>query len=155
MATKKINKTAKKIANNNNVTFKKSYKSIKSTAKNVNNQMVETAEDVVEDIMENGTQIKDEAVKTVKEAINKITKVVTVENIKESVDTANKYSLKTANELVDGAMVNSEQWQKVAAKAVKGGLKLAAKQQDIMFDTLEDVKVQFIHGTKRFRKIFK
>ncbi|MFT5167079.1 MAG: hypothetical protein ACI8P3_002316, partial [Saprospiraceae bacterium] len=66
----------------------------------------------------------------------------------------NTYTLKTAENVVDGAIVNGEKLQDITNKAVKGSLKLAAKQQDIVFDTLETVKVQLNHTVVRFRKLF-
>jgi len=56
--------------------------------------------------------------------------------------------------LVDAALENGKDWQIVAAKAVKGGLKLADKQQDIMFDTLESLKGQAIKSAGRFKELF-
>ncbi len=77
-----------------------------------------------------------------------------IENIKSMTKDVNNFVLQTSEELVDTAIVRGEQWQKVSAKAIKGGLKLAATQQDIMFTTLEAVKGQLMTGTKRFQKLY-
>ena len=77
-----------------------------------------------------------------------------IENIKSMTKDVNNFVLQTSEELVDTAIVRGEQWQKVSAKAIKGGLKLAATQQDIMFTTLEAIKGQLMTGTKRFQKLY-
>ncbi|MEO0340449.1 MAG: hypothetical protein AAF242_14710, partial [Bacteroidota bacterium] len=68
---------------------------------------------------------------------------------------ATKYTAQTADEIVEGAISTTEQWQGITSKAIKGSLKLASKQQDIVFETLEDVKGQIVEGTKRTRALFK
>ena len=57
--------------------------------------------------------------------------------------------------LLDTTLAKSEEWQAVATKAVKGTMTLAAKQQDIIFDTLEAVKGLLVEGSKRMRKLMK
>ena len=47
----------------------------------------------------------------------------------------------------------AKKWQKVAEKAVKTSLKLADKQQDLVFSTLEAVKSQLIGTATRFKKL--
>lgn len=150
MATKTVKK-----ATNNKVELKDSLNKIKSTAKKVNNQIVDTAGDVVEDLMSNGEQLRGVAVKQVKKAIEKINLKDGVSFVKETAKSVNSYTLETAEELVDGALVNGEKWQGVATKAVNGSLKLAAKQQDIMFTTLETVKKQLTKSSTRFIGLFK
>lgn len=169
MATKKVKKTVKrtvkkatKATNNKNIqNIQVSLNKMKENAMDVNNQVVEMVTEAVKDIRENRAGLKDVANKTVNlakdtvvEAVDMVTEKVTVENIGKSVKEVNKYTVKTADELVDGVIVNGEKWQKVANKAVKGGLKLAEKQQEIMFDTLEEVKGQFSKSAVRLKKIF-
>lgn len=66
---------------------------------------------------------------------------------------ANDYALNTTETVVTESLEVAEQWQTVANKAIKGGLKLAAAQQDLIFDTLTGVKGQFKLGKKRFTKL--
>lgn len=157
--------TAKKVNKASNIDFTDSITKIKETAINVNSQVLNTAGDVVDDLRTNGEQLKDVAVARVKDAIEVLTErvtevretvaeTVTVDNLVDTAKSINKYTLKTAEEVVDGAIVNGEKWQDITSKAVKGGLKLADKQQDIMFDTLETVKGQLIGSAKRFKKLF-
>jgi len=152
MATKKkVNKkaTAKKV----NINLKDSYTKIIDTAVNINNQVLNTAGDVAENMMENGEQIKEVAVGRAKETIAKVKETVNMDNIKTATKTINDYTIKTADELVDTAMESGQKWQGITNKAVKGGLKLAAKQQDIMFDTLETIKGQLTDSAVKLKKI--
>ena len=73
---------------------------------------------------------------------------------KKVAKTANEFTLETAEKLVDGVITNGEKWQNVANKAVKGGLKLAERQQDIVFSTLETVKGQLVNSATKLRKMF-
>ena len=177
MATKSVKKTTKKVAKKvtkpvakaKKADLSKNLNKIKDTAMTLNAQVLDTAGDVVEVIVANGTQLSNEATKTAKKTYNKVNKeatktvketyakvnkVVSVENIKGAAKSVNSYTLKTADELVDGAISNGEKLTVIAEKAVKGGLKLAAKQNDIVFDTLETVKDQLAGSAVRFRKLF-
>lgn len=146
------NKKAKKATNT--VDFKDSFKKIKSSAKTVNKQVMETASVVAEELKENGEQLQEVAAKKVKETMNIVNETVTIQNIKQTSKNVNEYTLKTAEGLVEVALENGEKWQAVGNKAIQGGLKLAAKQQDIVFDTLETVKGQLIANGERFAKLF-
>ena len=160
MATKKsAKKTAKKID------FKDSVKAIRETAKTVNTKVKTVADEVTEDLMENGGHFKDYAMASAKEAYNKaydkvnetvekVAENVTIEKISKTAKNINDYTLKTADELVDSAYENGEKWQGIATKAVKGSLKLAGKQQEIVFDTLDTVKGQLTNTVVRVKKLF-
>lgn len=157
MATKKnIKKSTEEITNK--FDFSDSIKAIRNTAKTVNTQVKEVAEEVMEDLLDNGEQLRDMTVAPIKgfygKAFNKVTETVNLENITKTTKTINNYTLKTAEELVDGVIENGEKWQGVATKAVKGSLKLAAKQQEIVFNTLETVKGQLSESAIRLRKLF-
>ena len=157
MANKKnIKETAEKA--NNKFDFSDSIQAIKETAKSVNAQVTQATGEVLEDLRENGEQLVEMTVNPMKEvyekAYNRVTEVINVEKISEAGKNANVYALKTAEEVVDGVLTNTEKWQGVATKAVKGGLKLAAKQQEMVFDTLEVVKGQLGDSVVRLRKLF-
>jgi len=72
---------------------------------------------------------------------------------KKVVITANGYALNTTEEIVSEGIIVAEQWQTVGNKALKGGLTLAAMQQDIVFDALTEVKKHVILSKKRFTKL--
>jgi len=78
----------------------------------------------------------------------------TVETVKSTATKANAFALKSTDEVVSEVLNVAGQWQGVTNKAVKGGLKLAATQQDIIFDTLEAAKGHAIKGFKRSKALF-
>ena len=72
---------------------------------------------------------------------------------KKVVLTANGYALNTTEDIVSEGIIVTEQWQTVGVEALKGGLALAAGQQDIVFEALTTVKDHFILSKKRFTKL--
>lgn len=76
------------------------------------------------------------------------------DQVKEAAFNANSFVYETADELVETVVKRGEEWQGVTEKAIKGGMKLATNQQDLVFDTLEMVKGQVIAGSKRFKALF-
>ncbi|PQJ81128.1 hypothetical protein [Polaribacter glomeratus] len=77
-----------------------------------------------------------------------------LETAKTSVKKANEYALHTTEEVVTETISVASEWQQVADKALKGGVKLLDNQQNIIFDTLESYKNHFVSGKKRLGKIF-
>ena len=86
-----------------------------------------------------------------KEAKGMITKVMT--STKTMATKVNDIALNTTETVVTEAIDVTAQWQTVAHKAIKGGLKLAANQQNLMFDALTIVKGQVKDSKKRFKKL--
>ncbi len=82
-----------------------------------------------------------------KKASNK--SVFTFKNLRNTIKSVNKFVLDTAEEVLDSTLERTEDWQLVGEKAIQGGIKVAAKQQDLMFDTLETLKKQIQKGKKR------
>lgn len=72
---------------------------------------------------------------------------------KKVMTTANSYALNTTEDVVSEGIILAEQWQTVGNKALKGGLKLAETQQDIVFDALTGVKKHIVLSKKRFTKL--
>jgi len=79
--------------------------------------------------------------------------VKAIEKTKSTLKSANGYALNTTEEVVSDGIMVAEQWQKVAKKALKDGLALAATQQDIVFEALTSVKKHAILSKKRFTKL--
>ncbi|QNM85812.1 hypothetical protein H9W90_01445 [Polaribacter pectinis] len=77
-----------------------------------------------------------------------------IDTAKNSAKKANDYALNTTEEVVLETITIAENWQKVTDKALKGGVKLMANQQNLIFDTLESVKAQIIDGKKKLSKVF-
>ncbi|MGK0378945.1 MAG: hypothetical protein ACJA1B_000857 [Polaribacter sp.] len=76
-----------------------------------------------------------------------------LDKTKGTLNTANGYALNTTEEVVSEGIMVAEQWQAVANKALQGSLKLAAKQQDIVFDILTGVKDHVVLSKKRITKL--
>lgn len=148
MASKK--KTAPKQTELN-----KSVEQVKESVNQASKQITETATGLVKDAYATGEKWVEETTKTVKEQVAKINLNEGYNSVKDIAARANQYATQTAEELVDGAIANGEKWQNITSKAIKGGLNLAAKQQEIVFSTLEGVKEQIVEGTKRTKKLFK
>ena len=72
---------------------------------------------------------------------------------KSTLKSVNGYALNTTEEVLSEGIIVAEQWQSVANKALKGGLSLAEKNQDIIFDALTGVKNNMILSKKRFTKL--
>ena len=89
------------------------------------------------------------AIKTVKK--NKENRIDT---IKANVQKINKTAIQFSDNLVEETIANGTEWQEVLAKAIKNGTTIFGKQQDLVFDTLEGVKGQFLKSNYRFRKLF-
>ena len=147
--------TKKKATTKKTTELNESVEQVKTAVTKVNEQITESATKVAKDIYANGEQWVETARRTVKETVAKISVEDSYNAVKDIAAKANKYAAETAEELVDGAISTGEQWQKITAKAVKGSLNLAAKQQDLVFSALEGVKDQVVASTKRTRKLFK
>ena len=72
-----------------------------------------------------------------------------IDATKERVLALNKFAFETTDEVVDMGIKRAGQWQGIAEKAIKGGLKISAKQQDLVFDALESIKGQIKNGRKK------
>ena len=77
-----------------------------------------------------------------------------LDQVKEAAKNTNDFIYETSEDIVDFGLKRGAEWQSVATKAINGGLKLAANQQDLVFDSLEMVKGQIIKGSKRFKSLF-
>ena len=77
-----------------------------------------------------------------------------IKNVKTTAKKANEYALNSTEEVVTESIIVASECQQVAEKPVKGGIKLAENQQNLIFDTLESYKNHFVNGKKRWHKIF-
>ncbi len=134
--------------------MKDSVKQITSAVKNVNAQVVETASEILDETYQNGKKWGNNLVETAKENVAKIDVTVGINQVQSTIKNVNAYTLETAEDLLDGSVKTGEKWQGLTKKAIKETAKLAERQQDIVFDTLETVKGQLVGSAKRLRKIF-
>ncbi len=65
----------------------------------------------------------------------------------------NMKALAKTEEVVTDSLEIVSQWQSVAEKAIKSGLKLSAGQQELVFDILNEIKSDFKEGKKKFNKL--
>jgi len=156
MAKKSVKKASNKVTK---VEMTETFNKVKNTAVKVNTQVIETATEVVGDMRENGKYWVETATQKVKDTVNNFdaaeVATATVKTAKTTAKTANKVALDSADDLVDVAFENGKKLQNLTAKAIDGSLKIAAKQQDIVFTTLETVKGQLTKNASRFRDLFK
>lgn len=156
MAKKSIKKASKKVTK---VEMAETFNKVKDTTVKVNTQVLETATEVMDDMRENGKYWVETATQKVKTTVNDFdmadVATATLNTAKETAKVANKVALESAEDIVDVAFENGKKLQSITAKAIDGGFKIAAKQQDIVFTTLETVKGQFIKNASRFRGLFK
>lgn len=66
---------------------------------------------------------------------------------------ANDLALAKTEQVVTESLEIAGQWQKVADVAIKGGLKLSANQQDLVFDVLNAVKSDIKEGKKKLSEL--
>jgi len=93
-------------------------------------------------------------IKNIKIETPKIDITAGVNAAKKIVKNTNNIALDITEDIVEGTLARGTEWQSIAEKSVKGGLKLAAKQQDMFFDTLEMFKGEFLRNKGRFGKLF-
>ena len=92
--------------------------------------------------------------KSVEKTTSKFNLDNAVSRVKDTAKEVNNLAIETTQDLVNEVIVRGEQWQNVTSKAIEGGMKLVSNQQDIVFNALESVKDQLIHGRKRFKNLF-
>jgi len=136
------------------VQIKDSFNKVLKTTKKVNTQVIETASEVLEDVVETSKMWGAATLETVKNRMEDIDVKANVNQLKTTAKNVNDLALATADDLLEDALENSKEWQGVADKAVKGGLHLAERQQEIVFDTLETVKGQLLHSASRIKTLF-
>jgi len=77
-----------------------------------------------------------------------------VDAAKKAAKKANNTVYNTTTDVVDFSINRGTEWQNVTEKAIKGGLKLAANQQNLIFDALFSMKGQLKYSTKRMTSLF-
>lgn len=84
--------------------------------------------------------------KTVKKATKRVNKPNVAKKVNESLISV---SMAAINTTID----NGEKWQKLASKLIKKSEKIREQQINMIFDTAEAVKGQFITGTERVKEL--
>ena len=78
----------------------------------------------------------------------------TLDTVKDAATKTNEFALKSTEEVVTEMINAAGKWQNVTLKAVKGGLKVANAQQNMVFDSLETAKGHILNGVKRSKTLF-
>lgn len=82
-----------------------------------------------------------------KKASNKYT--FSLKGFRNTIKSINKFFLDTTEGVLEETLERAGDWQMIGQKAINGGIKVAAKQQDLMFDALEVAKKQIVKSKKR------
>lgn len=130
-----------------------SVNKIKNTAEKISGQVTDTAVEVTDSFVQQGKKLTASAQEQAKAAIDKIDVAAGITAVRETAGKVNAYSLETAEEVLAEAKVAGDKWHKIAKKAITGGFKVAAKNQEIVFDALETVKKQLTKNAGRFTDI--
>ena len=77
-----------------------------------------------------------------------------VDTVLNNAQEVNDFTLKTTEEVLDRAFASGEKWQAVSHKALKGGLDLTAKNNELVFDLLDNAKEQLQENTQRIKGLF-
>jgi len=143
--TKTNSKEARKLASSSvkEVQFKNSLGKVLAASKKVNKRVKKTTTEVMGDV-----------VNTTKKSIQSIDIAENIEQMKANSIKVNDFAISTTENIINAAVKNGTQFQNITDKAVKGGLNLAERQQDIVFTTLNTVKGQILQSTDRLRSIF-
>jgi uncharacterized protein YecA (UPF0149 family) len=72
---------------------------------------------------------------------------------KDFAKNANSLALEGTEKAISDSLEITSQWQNVADLAIKGSLKLASNQQNMVFDILEEVKADMKASNKRLRDL--
>lgn len=148
-----IAKTAKTVNGKIVSTVTTVNKEIVKTAKTINSQVWGVTKEVTQDVAATTKEWTTKQIETAKQRIGELMDTPEI-NLSKAIKETNKLALDTTDNMIESAVKNGEKWQKVGEKAVKGGLQLMEKQQDIMFDTLEAVKGQIVEGRNRMQTLF-
>lgn len=145
-------KSAKEIANNFDI--KVEVERIKSTATELNEKAIQRVKELNSQVLAKAEDLKSTTAKLANEMMENIKINERLATAKDMVVNSNKYALEATENAIDNVEKNATEWQKLSEKAVKKGFKLATKQQELVFDTLEEVKAQVKTTRNNFKKLF-
>ncbi|MFZ1752023.1 MAG: hypothetical protein WAU01_17640 [Saprospiraceae bacterium] len=122
----------------------KSISAVKKVAKETNKKVAKNAKSLV---------------KTTKDLANEVAENMKVterlDGLKKVVSDVNTYVQETAIDVIENIETNGSKWQGITEKAIKTGFKLADKQQDLMFLTLESLRSQVTKASNKLIKVVK
>ncbi len=145
-------KSVKEIADNFDI--KDEVEKIKATATEMNEKAVKRVKELNSQVLAKAEELKTTTAKLANEMMENIKINERLATAKDMVVNSNKYALEATENAIDNVEKNATEWQKLSEKAVKKGFKLATKQQELVFDTLEEVKAQVKTTRNNFKKLF-
>lgn len=136
------------------IAVEKNVEKLTAKAKDLNKTAIEIGNEVMDDAAEKSKLVGATILKVTKNNVERINFTKGFSGVKESVNKANKFVLKTAESAIDTGFENTKKWQAIGEKAVNGGLEIADNQQAIIFDNLDVLKNQFNNSYNRIKSIF-
>lgn len=127
---------------------------VKVAAKKLNNEVTAKAKEMNTEMTKKAEELKNTTTKLANEVVESLKINERVASIKNVAMNPNKFALETTNNLIDSVEKNATQWQGVAEKAFKTGMKLVAKQEDLVLTSLEAVKNQMGSTATRVKDLF-
>lgn len=76
------------------------------------------------------------------------------DQLKKVIANVNNDAIQVTDDLVDASLASGAKWQKIMAKALKNSTVLLEKQQDMLVDTIAEVKGQYVKANRRINKLF-
>jgi hypothetical protein len=145
-------KSVKEIANNFDI--KVEIAKIKTSASELNEKAINRVKELNSQVLAKAEDLKSTTAKLANEMVENIRINERLATAKDIVVNSNKYALEATENAIDNVDKNATEWQKLSEKAVNKGFKLASKQQELVFDTLEEVKTQVKTTRNNFKKLF-
>jgi hypothetical protein len=145
-------KSVKEIAANFDI--KVEVEKIKTNASELNEKAVKKVKELNSQVVSKAEELKTTTAKLANDMMENIKINERLATAKDLVMNSNKYALEATENAIDNVEKNTMEWQKLTEKAVKKGFKLATKQQELVFETLEEVKAQVKSTRNNFKKLF-
>lgn len=76
-----------------------------------------------------------------------------IDAVKSTAKYIHDETLQVSEDIVDASLKTGAKWQGIMAKVMQQGVVIFGKQQDLMIDTITDIKGQYEVGAKRFKKL--
>jgi hypothetical protein len=137
-----------------NFDMDKEVEKIRSSAVELNEKVVNRSKELNSQVLARTEDLKSTIAKLANDMLENIRLNERITNVKDAVLNSNKYAKDAANNTIDNVEKNATEWQKIGEKAIVRSLKLASKQQELVFETLEEVKSQVLLTRKNLKSLF-
>lgn len=137
-----------------NFDMDKEVEKIRASAVELNEKVVNRSKELNSQVLARTEDLKSTIAKLANDMLENIRLNERITNVKDAVLNSNKYAKDAANNTIDNVEKNATEWQKIGEKAIVRSLKLASKQQELVFETLEEVKSQVLLTRKNLKSLF-